>query len=213
MQTRSLCQINPARTFCALSVYPAEKIRVFGFPVNPKFADLSRAQLHSMEYVRAVLYMINASNRRAREMTEKLSGLDIDLTVAVGRNQKLRRTVETAASGRNIQVLGWIDDLPRLLGRSHLLIAKAGGATVQEAIAAGCPIIINHIVSGQEEGNAQLIVETNSGAVAMRPSEVVAKVEQVFADDAKLWREWALHIGELSRPRAALDIAKFLSAL
>lgn len=192
---------------------PAEKTRVFGFPVNPKFAELSprAAPFHGIRPT--VLYMINASNRRARETTEKLSGLDIDLTVAVGRNQKLRRTVETAASGRNIQVLGWIDDLPRLLGRNHLLIAKAGGATVQEAIAAGCPIIINHIVSGQEEGNAQLIVETNSGAVAMRPSEVVAKVEQVFADDAKLWREWALHIGELSRPRAALDIAKFLSAL
>ena len=212
MQTRSSCQINPARTFCAPSVSPAEKIRVFGFPVNPKFADLSRRAAPSHGIRPRVLYMINASSR-AREMTEKLSGLDIDLTVAVGRNQKLRRTVETAASGRNIEVLGWIDDLPQLLGRSHLLIAKAGGATVQEAIAAGCPIIINHIVSGQEEGNAQLIVETNSGAVAMTPADVVAKVEQVFADDAKLWREWALHIGELSRPRAALDIAEFLSAL
>jgi hypothetical protein len=32
---------------------------------------------------------------------------------------------------------------------------------VQETIAAGCPMIINHVVSGQEEGNARLIVETN----------------------------------------------------
>jgi processive 1,2-diacylglycerol beta-glucosyltransferase len=191
---------------------PNEKIRAFGFPVSPKFVDLPRRAAPSDGTRPRVLYMINASGR-ARETTDKLSALDIELTVAVGRNSKLRRMVETAVSGRNIEVLGWIDDLPKLLGQSHLLIAKAGGATVQEAIAAGCPMIINHIVSGQEEGNARLILQTNSGAVAMTPTDVVTRVQEVFADDGKLWREWARNIGELSRPRAALDIAEFLSAL
>jgi processive 1,2-diacylglycerol beta-glucosyltransferase len=94
-----------------------------------------------------------------------------------------------------------------------LLIGKAGGATVQESIAASCPMIINHIVSGQEEGNAQLIVETNSGAIAQSPTEVIAQVERAFSDDARQWREWAANIAKLSRPRASLDIAEFLLAL
>jgi processive 1,2-diacylglycerol beta-glucosyltransferase len=157
--------------------------------------------------------MINASTRRARETTERLSQLNIDLTITVGRNQKLRRAIEAAVSGRKVEVVGWIDNLPELLSRSHLLIGKAGGATVQEAIAAGCPMIINHIVSGQEEGNAQLIVETNSGIVAMIPSDVAAKVEQVFAENGKLWREWARHIEKLRRPRASLEIAEFLKEI
>lgn len=190
-----------------------DKIRVFGFPVNPRFADLpSRASPSEKERPK-VLYMINASTRRARETTERLSRLNIDLTITVGRNQKVRRAIEAAVSGRKVEVLGWIDNLPELLSRSHLLIAKAGGATVQEAIAAGCPMIINHIVSGQEEGNAQLIVETNSGAVAMTASDVAAKVEQLFADNGKLWREWARDIEKLRRPRASLEIAEFLKRI
>ena len=100
-----------------------------------------------------------------------------------------------------------------MLHESHLLVGKAGGATVQETIAAGCPMIINHVVAGQEEGNARLIVETNSGAIALSPREVVAQIERAFANDAKQWREWAANISELSRPRAALDIASFLMSL
>jgi processive 1,2-diacylglycerol beta-glucosyltransferase len=94
-----------------------------------------------------------------------------------------------------------------------LLVGKAGGATVQETIAAGCPMIINHVVAGQEEGNARLIVETNSGVIAHSPREVIAKVQRAFADDAKQWHEWAGNISKLSRPRAALDIADFLMSL
>mgnify|MGYP003693781095 CR=1 FL=1 len=63
-----------------------------------------------------------------------------------------------------------------MLQESHLLIGKAGGATVQETIAAACPMIINHVVAGQEEGNARLIVETNSGVIADSPREVIAQV-------------------------------------
>jgi processive 1,2-diacylglycerol beta-glucosyltransferase len=100
-----------------------------------------------------------------------------------------------------------------MLHESHLLIGKAGGATTQEAIAAGCPMIINHVVSGQEEGNARLIVETDSGVIAHSPGEVIAQVQRAFADDAKQWREWAANIGRLSRPRASLEIAKFLLSI
>ena len=112
-----------------------------------------------------------------------------------------------------MKILGWTDDLPRLLCENHLLIGKAGGATVQEAIAAGCPMIINHIVSGQEEGNAQLIIETNSGTVAHAPHEVAIQVEQAFTDGAKKWREWKSNISRISRPRASLEIAEFLLSI
>src|SRR5207244_10566590 len=105
-----------------------------------------------------------------------------------------------AAADPNIKVLGWTNQIPRMLQANHLLIGKAGGATVQETIAAGCPMIINHVVSGQEEGNARLIVETNSGVVALSNEDVVAQVRSAFADNAKQWREWSTNIGKLSRP-------------
>ncbi len=192
----------------------AEKIKVFGFPVSPKFADSARSNrvLPPINSERRVLYMIHAATRGAPELAQRLADLGVDLTVTIGRAHTLMPEIE-AAVGDKANVIGWTDDLPRMLHESHLLIGKAGGATVQETIAAACPMIINYVVAGQEEGNARLIVETNSGVIANSPREVVAWVQRAFADDAKQWREWSANISTLSRPRAALDIAQFLLSL
>ncbi len=192
---------------------PPEKIKVFGFPVSPRFADFTKDRPSPAAVVPRVLYVINAGTRRAPQLVRKLVELDIQLTVTVGRDEKLHRAIEKAAGNREIDIFGWTDEMPRLLCGNHLLIGKAGGATVQETIAAGCPMIINHVVSGQEEGNARLIVETNSGAIALSNDEVVAQVRRAFATDAKQWHQWSANIGKLSRPRASLDIAAFLLSL
>src|SRR5205823_10657124 len=131
-----------------------EKIKVFGFPVSPRFADFTKDRPSLAEVRPRVLYVINAGTRRAPDLVRRLLELDLQLTVTVGRDEKLRRAVEAAASDHQIDIYGWTEEMPRLLCESYLLIGKAGGATVQETIAAGCPMIISHIVSGQEEGNA-----------------------------------------------------------
>ena len=198
----------------AVGVAP-EKIKIFGFPVSPKFADYagSNRVLPSNNSERRVLYMIHAATRRAPELVRRLADLGVDLTVTIGRAHKLRTAIEAAVDGRPAKIVGWTDELPRMLHESHLLIGKAGGATVQETIAAGCPMIINHVVAGQEEGNARLIIETNSGVIAHSPVEVVTQLQRAFADDAKQWHEWVANIAKLSRPRAALDMAEFLLSL
>jgi processive 1,2-diacylglycerol beta-glucosyltransferase len=196
----------------AVGVAP-EKIKVFGFPVSPKFADVVGNRAIPKNFDHRVLYMIHAATRGAGDLVRRLVDLGVDLTVTIGRADKLRAAIETAVDGRPAKILGWTDQLARMMHESHLLIGKAGGATVQEAIAAGCPMIINHVVAGQEEGNARLIVETNSGVIASSPAEVAEQVERAFADNAKQWREWAYNITRLSRPRAALDIAEFLLAI
>jgi processive 1,2-diacylglycerol beta-glucosyltransferase len=202
-----------------------ELIKTFGFPVSPKFADLAQdRQVPSEQFGRRIAYVINAGTQKAPEVVSKLLDLNIDLTVTVGRDERLRRAIEmvvgerksarrTDSSRGEIDIVGWTDQLPRILSESHVLIGKAGGAMVQESIAARCPMIINHVVAGQEEGNARLIVETNSGAIAISPDEVVTQVKRGFVDNAKQWREWATNISKLSRPRASLDIAEFLLSI
>ena len=190
-------------------------IRTFGFPVSPVFAELaaSNDEDPAPDARKKVLYVINPPNLRSLDLIRQLLELDVDLTVTVGRNEKLRRAVELEAGTRPIEIFGWTDQLPRLFRRSHLLIGKAGGATVQEAIAATCPMIINHVVSGQEEGNAHLIVQTNSGTVAQTASAVIAEIRRAFADGGRQWQIWKENISRISRPRASLDIAQFLIGL
>ncbi|MDP9254622.1 MAG: galactosyldiacylglycerol synthase [Verrucomicrobiota bacterium] len=194
----------------------AERIKTFGFPVSPKFAEPGPTSETAEESGHRILYMINVGKATAPELARRLAELpEIKLTVTVGRDEKLRLAMERirAASNRDFEIIGWTEELPRILQSSHLLISKAGGATVQETIAAGCPMIINQIVPGQEEGNARLIVETGSGVIATSPEKVVIEVQRAFANDAQLWREWSANIRQLSRPSASLEIARFLISL
>jgi processive 1,2-diacylglycerol beta-glucosyltransferase len=193
----------------------AGKIKTLGFPVSAKFAALSSAAKPEPDSHPRVLYMINAGKAIAPEIVRRLVALpEIELTVTVGGDEKLRLAVENIrTASRSFEIIGWTEEMPRLLQSSHLLIGKAGGATVQETIAAGTPMIINQVVPGQEEGNARLIVETGSGVVATTPDAVAAEVQRAFANDEHLWREWSANIRQLSRPSASLDIARFILSL
>ncbi|MEO6872780.1 MAG: glycosyltransferase [Chthoniobacterales bacterium] len=205
-----------AAVLAAAGVAP-DRVQVTGFPVAPSFAQLGPLrQPPSDEYGRRILHMINPGRVVDSEVIRRLAKIPATrLTVAVGKDNHLRRTVEaiTVEAGRKFEVVGWSDQLPRLMLESHLLVGKAGGAMVQEAIAAGCPMIINQIVPGQEEGNARLLRGTNSAVLATTPDAIVAAVEEAFADDARVWREWSANISRLSRPNAARDIAERLIAL
>ena len=80
-----------------------EKIRIFGFPVSPKFADFAEDRpLPSTNSSRRVLYMIHAAKRGAAELVRMLSKLDLDLTVTIGRADELRADIDAAADGHSI---------------------------------------------------------------------------------------------------------------
>jgi processive 1,2-diacylglycerol beta-glucosyltransferase len=191
-------------------------MRVFGFPVNPRFAALAGQQIRPSAPPWRILQMINAGQSSASSLSRWLARIpNTQLTVTIGRDEKVQRAVESIrdASAQKFTIIGWTTELPQLLASHHVLVSKAGGATVQEATAAACPMIINQVVPGQEEGNAQLITQTNSGTLALNNDEVIAALTRAFADGGKSLHEWSANIAKISRPAASLDIAKFLLEL
>src|SRR5207247_2766530 len=88
-----------------------EKIRIFGFPVSPTFADFAEDRpLPSSNSSRRVLYMINAAKRGATELVRMLAKLDLDLTVTSGRNDELRPDIDAAEYGNPIKIIGCPND-------------------------------------------------------------------------------------------------------
>jgi processive 1,2-diacylglycerol beta-glucosyltransferase len=163
-----------------------------------------------------VLYMVNAEGDEALKTARGLLGLEnLALTVACGRDETLCRRMRDLGEemGRLIEVLGWAPEMPHLIRRSHLLIGKAGGATVQEAMAAHTPMVVTKVVPGQEEGNARLLVERGAGFVAQSPAAVVEAVRRIFDSGGAPYRECLKAATSLSHPAAAKDIANFVSAL
>jgi len=195
---------------------PPERIHSLGFPVSAYFSD------HAREFsppdldggaAPRVLYIIHSGVRHAGETARRLlADTDWDLTFAVGRDERLRRRLEHLAAGRSrpARVLGWTDEVPRLLMTHHVVLSKAGGATTQEAIAARCPMLVNQVVPGQEEGNYELLRRHQVGALVETPDAVLAALERAFADRGAVWRQWRAALAPLARPDASRTIAACL---
>jgi processive 1,2-diacylglycerol beta-glucosyltransferase len=194
---------------------PKHRVKPLGFPVSPAFAREQPLALAAPEHgqQRKVLYVINTGKAKTGKSLSRLLKLpDLDLTITVGRDATLKAKLAERLReyGQRVRVYGWTNQMPRLLMSHHLVIAKAGGAMVQEAIAARCPIIINQVIPGQEEGNARLVRRLGVGAVAEKGKEVRDLVEDVFAHRARKWQEWRDNLQRVSRPDAAIRIAELV---
>lgn len=200
-----------------MSVPPA-KLHALGFPVPAFFSehahDLAPPDLAAGATPR-VLYVLHSGVRHAWETARRLLAESAwDLTVAVGRDERLRRRLQALAAERPrpARILGWTDEVPRLLMTHNIVISKAGGATTQEAIAARCPMLVNQVVPGQEEGNYELLRRHNVGALVETPEAVVIAARRAFADRGTVWRQWRAALAPLARPDASRAIATRLLA-
>lgn len=196
----------------------ASRLHVHGFPVRAFFAAQAR-QLTPPDLAGGatprVLYIINSGTRGAAETARRLlTDTDWALTCTVGRDEALRTSLANLATERRYPttILGWTNEIPRLLMTHHVLVSKAGGATTQEALAARCPMIVNQIVPGQEEGNYELLRRHGIGTLAQTPETVIAALQGAFADRGRGWSQWRRALEPLSKPDAARDIVREILA-
>jgi processive 1,2-diacylglycerol beta-glucosyltransferase len=190
---------------------PPEKIHTLGFPVGMAFEDFRPAPAPTSGAWR-VLFFPGGSDARAIETLRLLAGIPaVHTTVVTGKRKRTHTVLEQAGLPAKGTLLGWTDDMPGLMGSHHLFIGKAGGATVQEAIAARLPFIVSHVVPGQEEGNIALIQQSAIGTLASQsPQHILHNVLGAMANRGSLWHAWRNNLEGLQKPPASRAIAQFL---
>lgn len=173
---------------------PEDKVMVTGFPISPRIQALPPLPDTAWKPGEPprVLYFANGSRSTTRENLEALLEAfpDLYITVVLGRNvRRLYRIVEevTKPYSERVHVMGWTKRVPELITSHHLVVGKAGGATVHEALAARCPMLINHVVYGQEQGNAMLLENLGGGKVTVGKKAMMEVVREIFDHDHPRW--------------------------
>jgi processive 1,2-diacylglycerol beta-glucosyltransferase len=191
----------------------AEKVIDTGFPVHPSFAEMEGVSGQASVQPFRVLYFPTSKKPHIRRTSRALlqSSPNVQMTIVLGRNVRLlhRRAKELQREfpGR-IRLIGWTKRVPELLNTHHLVVGKAGGATVHEAIAAQCPMLVHHLVPGQEEGNLRLLEHLGAGALAETPEQVHATMVDLLADHASQWRRMKRALAEYHRNAGCLQAAR-----
>jgi processive 1,2-diacylglycerol beta-glucosyltransferase len=196
---------------------PAAKLQAFGFPVQLDFTLPERRQqvVDPANGEHKILYIVNSGKDAAPTLVRELLAISgVTLTVAVGRDEKLKEQIKQVVANDHhesrVKILGWTDQIPQLLMTHHLVITKAGGATTQEAIAAECPVIFSQMIPGQEEGNWELLRRADAGFFAANHREIAEIVVSVFQNQAMRWHQLRANLHRISRPASALVSAKYL---
>jgi processive 1,2-diacylglycerol beta-glucosyltransferase len=191
-----------------------EKVVVTGFPVSPRFAQTAPERPLPGNGVKPrILLMPSGGPKRALPLVERLlREMELELTVSVGRDTLLGEALTALAGRMNkpLEVVGWVDDVPALFRRQHVLIGKAGGATVQEALAAHTPMLVTQILPGQETGNARLLLQYGCGAHVPTSEALVRVLQQLFENGAEAWNRMHRNTLAQGRPNAALFNARWL---
>ena len=194
---------------------PAGNIVDTGFPVHAAFSTLEPVPVDDPCDPFRVLYFPTAQRSFVRSHGRALLDADpaVSLTMVLGRNVRRlyanAREIKDAYPGR-VRVIGWTRKVPQLLNRHHLVVGKAGGATVHEAIAARCPMLIHHLVPGQEEGNLSLLETIGGGGLAASPAALTLQLRNLLADHAARWRSMKIALARHNRNAGAITAAGFI---
>jgi len=136
-------------------------------------------------------------------------GGNLQLISIAGRNRALKARVDSlrCPTGVKLVSLGFIDNMHEVMAVSDLLITKAGGLTVSEALAKGLPMIIAFPIPGQEARNGDYLLESGAALKAHDFVELEYKIRMLLDDPGRLrmMRQSAEAIG---KPRAAYVVAE-----
>jgi processive 1,2-diacylglycerol beta-glucosyltransferase len=194
---------------------PCERIIDTGFPVNPMFENLTPVSESDGCDPFRILYFATAKRPFIRRHGRALldASPDVKLTLVMGRNTRLlnekARELRAEYPGR-VRLIGWTRKVPELMNRHHLIIGKAGGATVHEALAARCPMLIHHLVPGQEEGNLALLRHIGGGDLADTAEDLKQRVQNLLDNDAHEWRQMKSALIAHNRIAGARNAAEFI---
>jgi 1,2-diacylglycerol 3-beta-galactosyltransferase len=136
--------------------------------------------------------------------------LDVAVVVVTGRNAKLREQLDAQYWPIPAFIYGFTRDLPDFMRAADVIVTKAGPGTIAEALNAGLPIILYSKLPGQEDGNVDYVVDTETGVWAPKAHQVVATLREWIQNPARR-EQIAANCRKVARPDAAKLIAQAIA--
>lgn len=207
-----------AHVFESKGIAP-EKIKLYGIPVDPDFSMKQdkkpmRENINIEEKDPTILIM--GGNQGLGEVEEAVRSLGGDtrhnyqLLVVTGTNKKLYSSILKLSRDfpdKKIRVFAYVENISELMEVSDIIVTKAGGLTIAEAMVKGLPIIIVSPIPGQERMNSDHLVKMRVAVEVDNCNGIREKVSDLF-DSKSTLDDMKMNIAKLARPDSALDIAR-----
>lgn len=198
---------------------PAENIHVLGIPIMPNFAQpLDRAACakeFGLNLAKTTVMLMGGgvglgSLEKVAENLLQLKN-SMQLIVLAGRNEETLKKLQTMAEKYPgcLFPQGFTDKVDKLMACSDLVITKPGGLSTSECLAMGKAMILNSPIPGQEERNADYLLEQGVALKACDAITLEYRVKYLLENPDKLI-EMCHKAKKLGRPTSAREVLKTL---
>jgi 1,2-diacylglycerol 3-beta-galactosyltransferase len=193
-----------------------DKVRVVGQPVAERCCvpagdkDALRKKL-GWEKDKTIILLVGGGEgmgplgETAREIAA--SGLDVALAIVAGRNQRLKKKLESVDWQVPVYIYGFTYDLPDFMRAADVLVTKAGPGTIAESLNANLPMILYAKLPGQEDGNVTFVVEEEVGVWNPDPKQVAQTLVE-WVSNPEIRQRYVENCRRAARPDASRQIAR-----
>jgi UDP-N-acetylglucosamine:LPS N-acetylglucosamine transferase len=203
-----------------------EKIKISGMPVNPKFREVHEKDAQGARRAFGLdpdkfTVFVNAGwiggGNIPQIFRELVRGnLDVQAIFLAGKNEELRIEAEALAKTAKfpVKVIGYSDEIEKLMQSANVMVSKLGGLTTFEALACRLPIIADATTPPmpQEAGTVSLIERRGAGILLKRAVDIVPIIQNLLNDNGEYSRMKAATIG-LTMPNSTEQIISEINAL
>jgi UDP-N-acetylglucosamine:LPS N-acetylglucosamine transferase len=203
-----------------------ERIKVSGMPVHPKFHEVDETDAQQARRAYGLdpekfTVFVNAGwiggGNIPQIFRELVRGeLDVQAIFLAGKNEELRREAEEIAKTAKfpVKVIGYSDEIERLMQSANVMVSKLGGLTTFEALACRLPIIADAVTPPmpQEAGTVEMIERRGAGILLRKPADIVATIKDLVTDPRRYAQMRDATAG-LTMPNSTEQIVREIAAL
>lgn len=196
-----------------------ERIRIFGIPIDPKFANKLNAEsimtkLGIDKSIPTILIMGGGQGLGPiPEIVFSLNKISrpIQMLIVAGTNGRLFNWLESRSRNFRMRsfIFGYASNVDELMSIVTLIITKPGGLTISEAMSKSLPMVIIRPIPGQEAKNTEYLLKEGVAVKADSPRDAGILTEALLNQPVKL-EQMRQNARRIAKPNSAIEIAKLI---
>jgi processive 1,2-diacylglycerol beta-glucosyltransferase len=216
MQGYFVASAEVAARLVAKGVAP-ERVCVSGIPIMPAFNHAPQRHTAAIELgldpalPTVVMMSGGAGVGDLAALTRQLLGIPrLQIIALAGRNAALLDELQRLAmlTPKRLWPLGFTTTVERIMAAADFAITKPGGLTSSECLAMNLPMIVISPIPGQEERNADFLLESGAALKAVDAAALEFKIRYLL-DHPQVLAAMRERMRAVARPqaaRSALDV-------
>lgn len=197
---------------------PEKNIYELGIPVNPSINSESKAKAEirrSLGWDESLPTVLVSGSKRVEGLQDAVNvlnhfGLPLQLAIVCGCDTELYQELGQQEWHQKVHLYEFSSEMDKMMKASDLMVSKAGGLSVTEALACGLPMVMMNVLPGQEVGNMEFVVKNGAGIYIEDKDEFLEGIAHLMTNDAALLKTMAARAAALGKPEAAEKAAEII---